>query len=146
HRGIGSPRQRPRRSRSRTKSRWWRWSPPMKAPVLRRTRSDWLTVGIITAIATAAVGLTVANSDISHASLNPVAPPGAEHQPALLESAPDSLTEAFRVPNEGVPGVFKPIVVHGLESRVYYLSDWPRLRRRGLYRCSHRRVRRYPQR
>src|SRR5699024_8388176 len=83
-------------------------------PVLRRTRSDWLTVGIITAIATAAVGLTVANSDISHASLNPVAPPGAEHQPALLESAPDSLTEAFRVPNEGVPAVFKPIVVQGL--------------------------------
>ena len=86
----------------------------MKAPVLRRTRSDWLTVGIITAIATAAVGLSVANSDISHASLNPVAPPGAEHQPALLESAPDSLTEAFRVPNEGVPGVSKPIVVQGL--------------------------------
>lgn len=86
----------------------------MKAPILRRTRADWLAVGVITAVTAAAVGLSVANSDISHASLSPVSPPGAEHQAELLDSVPNSLEEAFRVPHDGVPGVYKPVVAQGL--------------------------------
>src|SRR5699024_12164368 len=58
--------------------------------------------------------LSVANSDISHASLNLVSPPGAEHQAELLDSVPNSLEEAFRVPHDGVSGVYKPVVSQGL--------------------------------
>src|SRR5699024_5361324 len=86
----------------------------MKTPILRRTRADWLAVGVITAVTAAAVGLSVANSDISHASLNLVSPPGAEHQAELLDSVPNSLEEAFRVPHDGVSGVYKPVVSQGL--------------------------------
>ena len=86
----------------------------MNAPILRRTKSDWLAVGVITAIAAVAVGISVTTSDISHASLQQANPPGAEHQAEFLDAAPESVTEAFRVPNAGVPGVYKPVVSRGL--------------------------------
>src|SRR5690625_3584044 len=86
----------------------------MNAPILRRTKSDWLAVGVITAIAAVAVGLCVTTSDISHASLQQANPPGAEPQAEFLDAAPESVTEAFRVPNVGVPGVYKHVVGQGL--------------------------------
>src|SRR5699024_12772746 len=80
----------------------------MNAPILRRTKSDWLAVGVITAIAAVAVGISVTTSDISHASLQQANPPGAEHQAEFLDAAPESVTEAFRVPNAGDPREYKP--------------------------------------
>lgn len=86
----------------------------MSAPILRRTKKDWLAVGALTTIAAVAIGFSWFNSDISHASLQQEAVPGAEHQAEILDQAPDNLTEAFRVPNQGVSGQYKPVVSRGL--------------------------------
>src|SRR5699024_4540537 len=73
-----------------------------------------VAVDAITAMAAVAVGISVTTSDISHASSQQAKPPGAEHQAEFLDAAPERVTEAFRVPNAGVPGVYRPVVSEGL--------------------------------
>src|SRR5699024_11923412 len=60
------------------------------------------------------VGRRLTSAHLSHASLQPAHPPGAGHQAEFLDAAPESVTETFRVPNAGVPGMYNPVVSQGL--------------------------------
>ncbi|WP_293770939.1 hypothetical protein [uncultured Corynebacterium sp.] len=84
-----------------------------KAPVLRATRRDWMTTGIITAVCAIAVGGAYFTADIREASLVTAAEP-VTGDVQVLAQAPNALTEAYAVGNVGVAGEHKPLVSKGL--------------------------------
>ncbi|HDM2782637.1 TPA: hypothetical protein PZN16_003107, partial [Staphylococcus aureus] len=84
-----------------------------KAPILRATAADWKATGIIGAICAIAVGGAVATANIHQADLHQEAVPG-ESDATVLADVPSSLTTAYSLPNQSVPGQYRAISAHGL--------------------------------
>ncbi|MBK4140634.1 hypothetical protein GWO53_09330 [Corynebacterium macginleyi] len=84
-----------------------------KTPILRATAADWKATGIIGALCAIAVGGTIATANIHQADLRQVAVPG-DTDAAVLADVPSSLTTAYSLPNQLVPGQYRAISAHGL--------------------------------
>lgn len=84
-----------------------------KAPILRATAADWKATGIIGAICAIAVGGAVATANIHQADLHQEAVPG-ESDATVLADVPSTLTTAYSLPNQPVPGQYRAISAHGL--------------------------------
>lgn len=84
-----------------------------KAPVLQRSRKDWIAVGAITAVCAVAVGGAVLSANINQAQLTQDNLPG-DAPVTTLESAPDTLRESFRLDHQPTPGQYRPVVANQL--------------------------------
>lgn len=89
-------------------------SSAQKAPVLRSTKADWIAVGAISAVCAIAIGGAVITAPIHKAELTPAVDAAADAQTQTLASAPESLTEAFSLPNTVVPGQTRAVSAKGL--------------------------------
>ena len=85
-----------------------------KAPILRSTKADWIAVGAISAVCAIAIGGVVITAPIHKAELTPAVDAASGDEPALLAATPDSLTEAFSLPNTLAPGQARAVSSNGL--------------------------------
>lgn len=84
-----------------------------KTPILRATRKDWIATGVISALCAVAVGGAYFTADIRGAELNRENLPESGEVRVLAE-APKALKEERVLPNQQIPGVYRPVVSKGL--------------------------------